>query len=88
MAKPATFLLKIISPEKILFSGDVNMATLPGACGEFSILSGHNSLVSALKAGLIKIDADEQSEIEIEEGFAQVDASNNEVVILIDQPRN
>jgi F-type H+-transporting ATPase subunit epsilon len=83
MEKATTFLLKIVSPEKILFSGDVNMVTLPGTCGEFSLLPGHNSLVSALKAGVIKITSNEKKEIEIEEGFAQVDSGNNEVIILL-----
>jgi F-type H+-transporting ATPase subunit epsilon len=78
-----TFLLKIISPERILFQNDVSMVTLPGICGEFSILPGHNSFVSALKEGVIRIISNENTEIEIKEGFAQVDSNNKEVIILL-----
>ena len=50
--------LEIVSPEAKLFSGTVISVTLPGVDGSFQILNHHAAIVSTLKAGLIKIVAD------------------------------
>lgn len=43
--------LKIISPQEILFEGEVQSVTLPGAMGAFTVLRNHASLISSLSAG-------------------------------------
>lgn len=43
--------LEIISPERVLFRGDVEQVTLPGAAGAFTILPRHAPIVSSLVAG-------------------------------------
>ena len=43
--------LKIISPEKIIFEGEVDEVLVPGKDGELGILPKHISLLAALKAG-------------------------------------
>jgi len=48
--------LKLITPEKILFSGDVEMVTVPGTEGVFGVLPSHAPFISTLKAGLVIID--------------------------------
>ena len=42
------FKLEIISPEKIIFSDNVNMATLPSYEGDMSILKNHISIKTFL----------------------------------------
>ena len=43
--------LKIISPESVIFEGDVDAVTLPGTMGAFTVLKNHASLISTLEAG-------------------------------------
>ena len=77
--------LDIISPEKILFSGDVSTVTLPGAMGRFTILEDHAPIISSLQNGILAYrsnEIDEEVELTINGGF--VEGKNNEVNICID----
>ena len=38
--------LRIVSPEKIVFVGDVDSVTVPGTTGEFQVLPNHAPLIS------------------------------------------
>ena len=49
------FKLEIISPEKIIFSESISMATLPSYEGDMSILKDHISLITFLRPGIIKV---------------------------------
>ena len=55
--------LSIVSPEAVLFNGEVDSVTLPGTSGYFQILNNHTSFVSTLVEGRIKI----QGKINLEE---------------------
>ena len=48
-------ILEILTPEKKIFSGEVYGVQLPGIDGLFEVLNKHAPLVSALKAGKLKI---------------------------------
>jgi F-type H+-transporting ATPase subunit epsilon len=65
--------LEIISPEKIIYSGEADSVTLPGAVGLFSILNHHAPIISVLKKGVLvyKI-GDSEKTMEINNGFAEV----------------
>ena len=45
--------LKIISPEKRIFDGEVNRVTVPGTLGEFEILVNHAPIISSLESGKV-----------------------------------
>ena len=45
--------LKVISPQEIMFEGEVKLVTLPGAMGAFTVLNNHASLISALTRGKV-----------------------------------
>ena len=62
------FKLEIISPEKIVFSDNTTMATLPSYEGDMSILKHHISIITFLRPGIIKIQKNDGS---FEEFFAQ-----------------
>ena len=40
------FKLEIISPEKIIYSNDIRMVTLPSYEGDMSILKNHISIIT------------------------------------------
>lgn len=48
--------LQLITPEKILFSGDITQVNLPGEAGDFGVLPGHMPLIAALQAGIAEIE--------------------------------
>ncbi len=66
--------LKIISPEKRIFDGEVNRVTVPGTLGEFEILVNHAPIISSLEPGTVRyeIATGELKQLEIESGFVEV----------------
>lgn len=76
--------LEILTPEKKIFSGDVYGVQLPGISGLFEILDKHAPLVSALKAGKLKILKEKNTIITytILSGFAEV--LNNKTTVLVE----
>lgn len=77
--------LEILTPEKKLFSGDVYGVQLPGLDGLFEVLDRHAPLVSALKAGKLKILRDKNQHVSfynIQGGFVEV--INNKVTVLVE----
>ena len=49
------FKIEIISPEKIIFSDEAKMVTLPSYEGDMSILKNHISIITFLRPGIIKV---------------------------------
>ncbi len=45
--------LRIVSPEKILFTGEVENVLVPGEVGEFEILINHAPIISTLVEGRV-----------------------------------
>ena len=76
--------LEILTPEKEIFSGEVYGVQLPGISGSFEVLDKHASMVSALKAGILKILVDKTSTTlyNIKSGFVEV--LNNKTVVLVE----
>ena len=62
------FKLEIISPERIFFSDDVKMVTLPSYEGDMSILKNHISIITFLRPGKIKVQKNDEN---FEEFFVQ-----------------
>jgi F-type H+-transporting ATPase subunit epsilon len=76
--------LEIVTPDGIIYDGDVSMVTLPGKEGEFGVLPEHASLVSLLDAGIITIETADKAEIivAINSGYVKVD--ENKVSCIVD----
>ena len=76
--------LEILTPEKKVFSGEVYGVQLPGIAGSFEVLEKHAPLVSALKAGKLKILNDKTSTTyyTIQSGFVEV--INNKATVLVE----
>ena len=77
-------ILEILTPEKKIFSGEVYGVQLPGIDGLFEVLDKHAPLVSALKAGKLKILKDRVSaeSYTIQGGFVEV--LNNKAMVLVE----
>jgi len=76
--------LEILTPERKIFSGEVYGVQLPGIAGSFEVLEKHAPLVSALKAGNLKILNDKTSttNYSIQSGFVEV--INNKATVLVE----
>ncbi|WP_131194320.1 F0F1 ATP synthase subunit epsilon [Lichenihabitans psoromatis] len=70
----ATFSFELVSPERLLFAGDVESVVVPGTEGEFTVLKDHAPLMSTLKPGVVTIveAGAKQSQLFVRGGFADV----------------
>lgn len=66
--------LKIISPEKTVFTGEVNRVVVPGTLGPFEILINHAPIISALEPGIViyVFPNGEEKTLNIQGGFVEV----------------
>jgi len=79
----ATFHLDLVSPAKLIFTGEVTQVDVPGVEGDFGVLAGHAPLVATLKPGVLKVFADgEPQRYVVLGGFAEV--SPDGLTILAD----
>ncbi len=68
-----SFSFELVSPEKLLFSGQVDAVIAPGTEGEFTVLKDHAPFMTTLKPGVIEIDAGSKKEkLFVQGGFADV----------------
>ena len=69
----AAFSFELVSPEKLLFSGQVDAVVAPGTEGEFTVLKDHAPFMTTLKPGVIEIDVGARKEkLFVRGGFADV----------------
>ena len=76
------FKFEIINPEKIIFSDNATMVTLPSYEGDMSVLKHHISIIAFLRPGIIKV---QKSERNIEKFFVQdgiIEYFNDSLVVL------
>lgn len=75
--------LEIITPDSIIFEGEVVSVQLPGTSGYFEVLNDHAPIVSSLKEGKIRIilpNGDKQV-FKSSKGFVEV--INNKITVLL-----
>ncbi|MDB5483231.1 MAG: atpC [Caulobacteraceae bacterium] len=63
----------LVSPERELFSGEVDQVDAPGTEGDFGVLPGHAPFMTTLKEGRVHVHVDQQEHVfEVRGGFADV----------------
>ena len=73
--------VKVITPEKVIWSDTSDQVVLPAVTGDLGILKDHAPLVTVLDAGVVrKRSADKWVPLIVFGGFAEVE--NNQVTIL------
>lgn len=76
-----TFLLEIITPERVTFEDQVEFLAAPSYEGELGVLPGHTPLLSELTTGLLRFKkAGAQETVAISGGFLQIHPDH--VVVL------
>lgn len=61
--------LKIVSPEKVEFTGKVESVKVPGTQGNFEILTNHAPIISTLQKGIVEYNG---QQLAILGGFVEV----------------
>ena len=81
----AAFHFELVSPEKLLFSGEVESVVVPGTEGDFQVMKDHAPVMSALKPGVAIVEENASNTIRlfVRGGFAEVSA--NGLTILAEE---
>lgn len=75
--------LKIVSPEKVVFQGEVVSVLVPGTLGSFEILNDHAPIISSLEEGKVEYTTLEGKNVmNIRGGF--VECKKNEVSLSVE----
>ncbi len=63
----------LVTPERELFSGDVDQVDAPGSEGDFGVLAGHAAFMTTLREGFVFVrNRDERRAFLVKGGFADV----------------
>ena len=80
----ATFRFELVSPERLVYAGEVSQVDVPGEEGEFGILAGHAPYVATLKPGLLTVYGNgEPQRIVVRGGLAEMGPSG--LTVLAEQ---
>lgn len=73
MAEDSKFTLRVITPDRVFYEGDVDMVEFNTTEGEIGILPGHIPLTVIVKPGILMIHEPEQKrEAALHAGFAEI----------------
>jgi F-type H+-transporting ATPase subunit epsilon len=74
---------ELVSPQRVVFSGEVDQVDVPGAEGDFGVLAGHAPLVTVLRPGILTVfSGGNAQKIVVLGGFAEV--SEKGLTVLAD----
>ncbi len=80
----ASLHFEFVSPERVLFSGDVDQVDIPGAEGDMGVLPLHAPMVTALRPGVVTISSQgRREEVVVVGGFAEMSPAG--LTILADR---
>lgn len=79
---------ELVSPERLLFSGDVAEVDIPGTEGDMGILPGHAPVLSTLRPGVVTVtkEGGAKERIFVRGGFAEVNPQGLTVLAEVAVP--
>ena len=78
----STFPLELVTPERLLFSEEVQTVQAPGIDGSFGVLKGHAAMLTELQIGLIKLTRTNGLDAYIATGGGYMQVGKDKVIIL------
>ena len=75
-------LLEIITPDKRIYSGQIQLVQLPGTKGAFEILKNHAPIISSLEKGTIKVVEEGGKVLLFEVDGGVVENKDNKIIVL------
>ncbi len=81
----AAFHFELVSPERLLFSGDVESVVVPGSDGDFQVMKNHALTMSTMRPGIVVVEenAAKSMRLFVRGGFAEV--SDKGLTILAEE---
>jgi F-type H+-transporting ATPase subunit epsilon len=79
-----TFSLQIVTPEREVYSSQIESVTLPGMQSHFGVLRNHAPLIAALEPGVVRILDAELKEINLAVGGGFFQVAQNQAILLAD----
>ena len=77
-------LLDILTPEKLLYEGEIKSVKLPGTNGEFEILNNHAPIISTLSKGEICVTNTNNDKQKFNINGGVIEMQNNKIIVLAD----
>lgn len=78
--------LKIVTPERIAYDGEVRSVLVPGTMGQFEILTGHAPIISSLGKGIVEYANDDgKQQIQVSGGFVAVQKNEVSICVEVDE---
>ena len=69
-----TFNFELVTPERLVFSGEATQVVVPGAEGDFAVLAGHAPFISTLRPGILEVTLPQGSQrLLVKKGVAEAD---------------
>lgn len=70
----ATFNFELVTPERLVFSGEASQVVVPGAEGDFAVLVGHAPFISTLRPGILEVTLPQgRQRLLVKKGVAEAD---------------
>jgi F-type H+-transporting ATPase subunit epsilon len=70
----ATFNFELVTPERLVFSGEATQVVVPGTEGDFGVLAGHAPFISTLRPGILEVTLPQGSQrLLVKKGVAEAD---------------
>ena len=79
------FTFELVSPEKLIFSGDATEVMVPGSEGYFTVMSIHAPFMSTVKLGVVEAKLADGAEMKIFVKGGLADVSPNGFTLLAEQ---
>src|ERR1700753_533622 len=82
----ATIKVDVVSAEEEIFSGQAKFVALPGEAGELGILPGHTPLITRIRPGAVRIEAENGEEEFVFVAGGILEVQPGAVTVLADRP--
>jgi F-type H+-transporting ATPase subunit epsilon len=70
----ATFNFELVTPERLVFSGEAQQVVVPGMEGDFAVLAGHSPFISTLRPGILEVTLPQgRQRLLVKKGVAEAD---------------
>ena len=84
MAERTPFSVSVVTPERAVFDGEVELLIVPGEAGEIGVLARHVALEALLESGRTRIDLPSGEKIELATGPGFFEVHSNRALVLVD----
>ena len=74
--------IEIVTPDTVIFTGEISLAQFPGLNGSFEILKDHAPIIAALRKGKIKVIDSRKETLFFDVSGGVVEILNNKILVL------